>query len=145
MATTITDRLIDNRLAQGIIAPVRQVWMAALGTYSIVERKGGELFRTLYQRGEEVTAQASQQAKEVTGRLEERFENIQTGVFSNNLNKLEKAFQKRVMWGLRRLGIPSHKDLQHLARKVEALQQDVIELIRLDQTEQAAAVKKSKN
>jgi poly(hydroxyalkanoate) granule-associated protein len=120
----------------------RQIWLAGLGAYIIAEREGSELFNALVQRGEKIEAQAMQQAKEVVGGFQERFEDIQVDTF-NNLNKLEKVFQKRVMRALRHLGIPSREDIRHLARQVEALQQCVDEIIRLDQSQREPAAKKS--
>jgi poly(hydroxyalkanoate) granule-associated protein len=143
MAATLTHRLIDNWLTQDIIASVQQVWQAGVGACMAAETAGWEGFSALIRRGEEEKAQASHQAEEVIGRLQERFETIQADAF-NNLNKLEQVVQEQVMWGLHRLGLPSRKDIQHLARRVEALQQRIDELIRLDQIERTATVKRGR-
>lgn len=141
MVATITHRLIDNWLTQDVIVSVQQVCLAGVGAGVIAVTEGRKWFSALVRRGEEGKAQISHQAEAVIGGVQERFETIQTDVV-NDVNKLEKAFQKFVMLELRRLNIPSRKDLQHLARQVEALQQGVDEIIRLDQTERTAAVKK---
>ena len=130
----------DNLLTHSVINSTRQIWLAGLGAYMIAEREGSELFSALVQRGEEVEAQAMQQAEEVIGGLQERFEDIQVGAF-NNLNKLEKVFQKRVMRALYRLGVPSREDIRHLARQVEALQQCVDEVVKLEQAQRTPATK----
>ena len=142
MTNTIPHWFIDNLLTHNVINATRQIWLAGLGAYIIAQREGGELFNALVQRGEAVEAQAMRQAGEVVEGLQERFGDIQVGAF-NNLNKLEKVFQKRVARALRRLGIPNRKDVQHLVRQVEALQQCIDEIIRLDQAQQKSAAKKT--
>lgn len=142
MTNTIPHWFTDNLLTHNVISATRQIWLAGLGAYIIAQREGGELFNALVQRGEAVEAQAMQQAEEVVEGLQERFEDIQVGAF-NNLNKLEKVFQKRVARALRRLGIPSREDIQDLARQIEALQQCIDEIIRLDQTQQDFAATKA--
>ena len=140
MTATIPLRFTDNRLTHSVINSAQQIWLAGLGAYIIAEREGSEVFHALVQRGEEVEAQARQQAEEVARGLQERFEDIQEGVF-NKWNRLEKVFLKRVMRALRHLGIPSREDIRHLVQQVEALQQSVDEIIRLDQMQQTPAAK----
>ena len=141
MAATVTHRLIDNWLTQDIIAAVQQVCLAGVGAGVIAVTEARKWFSALVRRGEEEKARVSHRAEEVIDGLQERLETIQTDVV-NDVNKLEKAVQKFVTQELRRLDIPSRKDIQHLARQAEALQQGVDEIIRLDQTERTAAVKK---
>jgi poly(hydroxyalkanoate) granule-associated protein len=140
MAVITTHRLIDNWLTQGVIGSVQQVWLAGVGACMTIETEGKKLFGALVQSGKVGTVQASQQAEEVVEGLQERLETLREDGF-NYINKLDKAFQKSATQGLRRLGIPRHEDIQHLARRIEAVQQSIDELIRFDQTKRTAAGK----
>jgi poly(hydroxyalkanoate) granule-associated protein len=140
MTAALPHWFTDNLLTRHAIDSTRQVWLAGLGAYIIAEREGGELFSVLVRRGKELEAQAIQQAEDTIGGLQEYLGEAHESAFKN-LNKLEKAFQKRVMRALRRLSIPSREDIRHLARQVEALQHSIDEIIRLDQAQQTIAVK----
>ena len=140
MTATLTHRLIDNWLTQDVIASVQKVCLAGVGAGVIAVTEGRKWFSALVRRGEEEKARVSHRAEEVIDGLQERLETIQTDVV-NDVNKLEKAVQKFVTQELRRLDIPSRKDIQHLARQVEALPSRVEEIIRLNQAERTAMLK----
>ena len=140
MTAALPHWFTDNLLTRSAIDSMRQIWLAGLGAYIIAEREGGELFSALVRRGEELETQAIQQAEDAIGGLQEYLQDVQENAFKG-LNKLEKVFQKRVMRALHRLGVPSREDIRHLARQVEALQQYVDEIIRLDRAQQTLAAK----
>ncbi|MFO1431643.1 MAG: phasin family protein [Candidatus Competibacteraceae bacterium] len=140
MTAALPHWFTDNLLTRSAINSTRQIWLAGLGAYVIAEREGGELFSALVRRGKELEAQAIQQAEDTIGGLQGYFGEAHENAFKS-LNKLEKVFQKRVMRALRRLGIPNREDIRYLARQVEALQQCVDEIIRLDQAQQTLAAK----
>ena len=135
MVATMTTKLIDNPMADNAIEYARQVWLAGLGALAKAEKEGSKLFDTLVQRGEELEAQAMQKAEDAVEDLKDRLEGAREGAV-NNLNKLEKVFQKRVTRALHRLGVPSREDIQDLARQVNVLQESIKEMIKVEEAKE---------
>lgn len=136
MVATMTTKLIDNPMADNAIEYARQVWLAGLGALAKAEKEGNKLLDTLVQRGEELEAQAMQKAESAVEDLKDRLGEVREGAVSN-LNKLEKAFQKRVKRALHRLGVPNRDDIQDLARQVKVLQESIQEMIKAEEARMA--------
>lgn len=136
MVATMTTKLIDNPMADNAIEYARQVWLAGLGALAKAEKEGNKLLDTLVQRGEELEAQAMQKAEDAVEDLKDRLGEVREGAVSN-LNKLEKAFQKRVKRALHRLGVPNRDDIQDLARQVKVLQESIQEMIKAEEARMA--------
>ncbi len=136
MVATVTTKLIDNPMADNTIEYARQVWLAGLGALAKAEKEGSKLFDTLVQRGEELEAQAMQRAENTVEELKDRLGEVRESAV-HNLDKLEKAFQKRVTRALHRLGVPSREDIQDLARQVNALQESIKEMIQAEEAKEA--------
>ncbi|HYQ91741.1 MAG TPA: phasin family protein [Candidatus Competibacteraceae bacterium] len=136
MVATVTTKLIDNPMADNAIEYARQVWLAGLGALAKAEKEGNKLLDTLVQRGEELEAQAMQKAEDAVEDLKDRLGGVRESAVSN-LNKLEKAFQKRVKRALHRLGVPNRDDIQDLARQVKVLQESIQEMIKAEEARMA--------
>ena len=136
MVATVTTKLIDNPMADNAIEYARQVWLAGLGALAKAEKEGNKLLDTLVQRGEELEAQAMQKAEDAVEDLKDRLGEVRESAVSN-LNKLEKAFQKRIKRALHRLGVPSRDDIQDLARQVKVLQESIQEMIKAEEARMA--------
>lgn len=136
MVATMTTKLIDNPMADNAIEYARQVWLAGLGALAKAEKEGNKLLDTLVQRGEELEAQAMQKAEDAVEDLKDRLGEVRESAVSN-LNKLEKAFQKRVKRALHRLGAPNRDDIQDLARQVKVLQESIQEMIKAEEARMA--------
>jgi poly(hydroxyalkanoate) granule-associated protein len=132
MVATVTTKLIDNPMADNAIEYARQMWLAGVGALAKTEKEGSKLFDTLVQRGEELEAQAMQKVEDTVEELKDRLGDTRKSAVSN-LNKLEKAFQKRVTRALHRLGIPSREDIHDLARQVNVLQESIKEMIKAEE------------
>ena len=136
MVATVTTKFIDNPMTDNAIEYARQIWLAGLGALAKAEKEGGKLFDTLVQRGEELEAQAMQRAENTVEELKDRLGEARKSAV-HNLDKLEKAFQKRVARALHRLGVPSREDIQDLARQVNALQDSIKEMIKAEEAKEA--------
>ena len=136
MVTTVTTKLIDNPMADNAIEYARQIWLAGLGALAKAEKEGSQLFDTLVHRGEELEAQAMQRAEDTVEELKDRLGEVRESA-AHNLDKLEKAFQKRVTRALHRLGVPSREDIQDLARQVNALQESIKTMIKAEEAKEA--------
>ena len=106
-----------NARSPALRGSVEQVWLAGLGALALTEDEGTKLFRTLVKRGEgfERTTRARlnevvESARQVPGaaieRLEDGLDDTMTGV-------------------LHRFGVPTQREINALARRVEGLTQSL--------------------
>lgn len=114
-------------IANNLLGAANQIWLAGLGAFVVAQREGVKIFDTLIQEGEEfeqrTVKMASQKAEKVKYRVEEVRDKA-----SEQLDKLEQAFQNRVSRALNRLGVPTNEDIQDLMERVEALNANIIKL-----------------
>lgn len=105
----------------------RDVWLAGLGALATVEEEGTKLFNRLVDRGqefeeerraklEEATEKARKQRDEAIAQLEEAGEETQS-VLSDSVSS-----------ALERFGVPTRKEVDDLAAKVDHLSQQVEKL-----------------
>jgi poly(hydroxyalkanoate) granule-associated protein len=128
--------VFEKRLTNNVRDFARQIWLAGLGAFARTQEQGGKFFETLVQEGQAVDVRMKKVAEEKTDQMKGELEAAQdkageirdkaTGAW----NKLEDVFQTRVARALRRLGVPTRDDIQHLFEQVDRLGQNVRELTR---------------
>ncbi|MDG4549366.1 MAG: phasin family protein [Candidatus Contendobacter sp.] len=117
----------DSQLSQSVRESAHLIWLAGLGAFTKVSAEGGKLFEALVKEGEkieertrEVTAGAMAAAREQTGEARGRV--VETW------DKVEQIFEDRLNRVLGQLGIPSREDLRELTQRIDALQAQLDEL-----------------
>jgi poly(hydroxyalkanoate) granule-associated protein len=121
----------DSHLAAAIKESAQQIWLAGLGAFSKTQEEGQKVFQALVKEGSSIQkrtmAATEHKIEEVTG----RFAKV-AGQFQKQANgtwdKLETVFEERVDRALARLGVPTHKDITTLSRRVEELTAEVARL-----------------
>ena len=114
-----SDTLQDELTERG-----REVWLAGLGALATVEEEGTKLFNRLVDRGqefeeerrakiEEATETVREQSDEALAQLEEAGEETQSALASS------------VSAALERFGVPTQKEVDDLADKVDHLSKQV--------------------
>lgn len=102
----------------------QQIWLAGLGAFSRAEEEGGKLFDNLVKIGEDLESKTREIADtavgEVRGKVMEKA--------SDTREKVEKAFDDRLTGALTRLGIPSQRDLDQIAKRLDVLTEMIQEL-----------------
>lgn len=136
--------VFEKRLTNNVRDFARQIWLAGLGAFARTQEQGGKFFETLVQEGQAVDVRMKKVAEEKTDQMKGELEAAQdkageirdkaTGAW----NKLEDVFQTRVARALRRLGVPTRDDIQHLFEQVDRLGQNVRELTRTVEAEAKA-------
>jgi poly(hydroxyalkanoate) granule-associated protein len=117
--TSDSDTLQDELTERG-----REVWLAGLGALATVEEEGSKLFNRLVDRGqefederrakiEEATETVREQSDEALAQLEEAGEETQSALASS------------VSAALERFGVPTQKEVDDLADKVDHLSTQV--------------------
>lgn len=118
--------------AQQIVATVRgnahRVWLAGLGAFAAVQTKGNKalniaqsesarVFAALVKQGQQIETRAKQAATKQVG--------IVSSKTSETVGKLEQVFEDRLSRTLKRLGVPTNKEVSVLAVHVEDLTKTV--------------------
>ena len=120
-----------NPLSNTVRESAQQIWLAGLGAFSKAQEEGGKVFEALVKEG--VTLQKRTQAA-AEGKLTEatsRMASMATDLgskASGQWDKLEGIFEDRVSRALKKLGVPSARDVDALVDRIEELQRTVAAL-----------------
>jgi poly(hydroxyalkanoate) granule-associated protein len=105
----------------------RDVWLAGLGALATVEEEGTKLFNRLVDRGQEFEEERRDELEEATEKVREQSDEA--------LSQLEEAGEETqsmltetVNSALERFGVPTRKEVDDLADKVDHLSEQVGEL-----------------
>ena len=114
----------DSQLAAAIKNSAQQIWLAGVGAYSKAQQEGGKVFDALVREGNSIQKRTMRvtedKVNEVTstiGKFAGRFQHQANGTW----DKLEGVFEERVERALRRLGVPTAKEITELMQRVEKL------------------------
>lgn len=116
------------QLASTVKESAQQIWLAGLGAFSKAQEEGGKVFEALVKEG--VTIQkrtqsaAEEKLAEASSRMTSMANDLSTKA-SGQWDKLETIFEDRVSRALKKLGVPTGRDIDDLARRVEELNRTV--------------------
>ena len=118
----------DNQLVQTVRDSAQQIWLAGLGAFSKAQEEGGKVFDALVKEGEGLHKKtrgiAEGKVAEVTGNVGKAASEFSTRAQSaatETWDKLEQVFEDRVSRSLKRLGVPTSREVQSLQRRVDEL------------------------
>jgi poly(hydroxyalkanoate) granule-associated protein len=121
----------DSALAAAIKDSAQQIWLAGVGAFSKAQQEGNKVFEALVREGNSIQKRTMRvtedKVNEVTtkiGKFAGRFQH-QT---NSTWDKLEGVFEERVERALKRLGVPTHKEITELTHRVEKLTASVNKL-----------------
>jgi poly(hydroxyalkanoate) granule-associated protein len=123
------------QLASSVKDSAQQIWLAGLGAFSKAQAEGGKVFETLVKDGmglqRKTQAAAEEKISEATSKMTTMASGITakaTGVASDitakatgQWDKLENIFEERVAKALSKMGMPTAKEVQALAKRVDEL------------------------
>ena len=92
---------------------VEQIWLAGLGALAITEDEGSKLFKTLVKRGEGFERTTKARLDEVVASARQ--------VPSTAMNRIEETFDDTMTGVMHRIGVPTKREINGLARRVEGL------------------------
>lgn len=119
------------QLAGTVKESAQQIWLAGLGAFSKAQEEGGKVFEALVREG--VTLQRRTQSAaegklaEASSRMTSMANDLSTKA-SGQWDKLETIFEDRVSRALQKLGVPTAREIDELARRVEELNRSVAAL-----------------
>ena len=123
--------LLEGQLAQTVKDSAQQIWLAGLGAFSKAQGEGNKVFETLMKEGLNLHRLTQSSAGEKLGDVAGRMTAMagQVGSQANaQWDKLESIFEERTARALGRLGVPTARDVQALADRVDALAAAVAKL-----------------
>jgi poly(hydroxyalkanoate) granule-associated protein len=133
MGKKTQDELSNKQLTQGIRGSANQIWLAGLAAFERAQAEGSKVFDTLVKEGEAVEARSRKFATEGIEAAKARVHGATTKAVGT-VDKLEQVFQDRVSRSLKRLGVPSQRDLEHLTKEVEKLRQALAEMAKREKS-----------
>jgi len=123
--------LLDSALAGAVKDSAQQIWLAGMGAFSKAQAEGGKVFEALVKEGMNLQKKTQSVAEEkisaVTGRMTSMAGEVQAKA-GQHWDKLESIFEARTARAMNKLGVPTAKDLDSLARRVDALAAAVAKL-----------------
>jgi poly(hydroxyalkanoate) granule-associated protein len=129
----LADNAGDKQFAKTVRDSAQQIWLAGLGAFAKAQAEGSKVFDALVKEGQSIHSRtrkaAESKVSEVTttlGKMATRATNQATGRW----DKLEQVFEDRVERALNRIGVPTNKVVNNLAKRVEVLAASVQKLTR---------------
>ena len=108
-----------------------QIWLAGLGAFAKAQEEGGKVFEALVKEGvslqRKTQAAAEEKISEATNRMASMATDLSSKA-SGQWDKLEGIFEERVSRALKKLGVPTAKDVEALIARVDELNRHVARL-----------------
>jgi poly(hydroxyalkanoate) granule-associated protein len=113
-----------TQVADAIRDSAQQIWQAGLGAFAKAQEGRSKVFDSLVQEGlsmqRKTQAAAEERINAATNKVTDMANDI-TAKATGQWDKLESIFEERVAKALKRLGLPSAKELADMKDQLEAL------------------------
>jgi len=120
--------LFDSALASSVRASAKEIWLAGMGAFAKAQAEGKQVFEALVKEGNSLQKKtqgaAEERFSEVTSKMTSMADEV-TAKAGQHWDKLETIFEERTAKALKKLGVPTAKDVQDLTARVEALSAQV--------------------
>jgi poly(hydroxyalkanoate) granule-associated protein len=109
----------------------QQIWLAGLGAFAKAQEEGSKVFDTLVKEGvtmqRKTQAAAGEKISEATSKMTSMASEIQSKA-SGGWDKLETIFEDRVAKALKKLGVPTAREIDALSARIEELNRNIAKL-----------------
>lgn len=116
--------LLDSAIAQSVKDSAQQIWAAGLGAFSKAQGEGGKVFEALVSEGMKLQKKTQSAAEERLSTVTAKMSGMAGEVGAKagqHWDKLESIFEERVANALKRLGVPTAKEVEVLIARIDAL------------------------
>jgi poly(hydroxyalkanoate) granule-associated protein len=124
-------RLLDSAVAGQVKDSAQQIWLAGMGAFARAQAEGSKVFEALVKEGaslqKKTQAVAEDKLSEVTTKMSSMAGDVQAKA-GQHWDKLESIFEERTAKALKKLGVPSAKDVDALVARIDALSAKVAKL-----------------
>ncbi|HET8744026.1 MAG TPA: phasin family protein [Ramlibacter sp.] len=118
-------------LAGTVKESAQQIWLAGLGAFSKAQAEGGKVFQALVKEGltiqKRTQAAAGEKLTDATARMASMATDLSNKA-SGQWDKLENIFEERVSRALKKLGVPTAREIDELTARIEELNRAVASL-----------------
>jgi len=123
--------LFDSALANSVKESAREIWLAGMGAFAKAQAEGRQVFETLVKEGSSLQKKtqgvAEEKFGEVTSRMTSMADEV-TAKAGQHWDKLESIFEERTAKALKKLGVPSAKDVDALVARIDELSAKVAKM-----------------
>jgi len=120
--------LFDSALASSVKASAKEIWLAGMGAFAKAQAEGKQVFEALVKEGSTLQKKtqgvAEEKFGEVTSKMTSMADEV-TAKAGQQWDKLETIFEERTAKALKKLGVPTSKDVQGLMDRIDALSAQV--------------------
>ena len=120
--------LFDSVLAGSVKASAKEIWLAGMGAFAKAQAEGKQVFEALVKEGNSLQKKtqgaAEEKFSEVTSKMTSMADEV-TAKAGQHWDKLESIFEERTAKALKKLGVPSSKDVEALMARIDALSAQV--------------------
>ena len=116
--------MLDSQFAQSVKDSAQQIWSAGLGAFSKAQGEGSKVFEALVKEGMNAQKRTQAVAEEKFVAMAGKVSDLAGDVSSKagkQWDKMEAIVEDRIAQALKRLGVPSTKDLEALNRRIDAV------------------------
>ena len=127
----LADNAGDKQFVKTVRESAQQIWLAGLGAFAKAQAEGTKVFDALVQEGKSIHSRTRKVAESRVSEMTTTLGKMATKATSEatgGWDKLEQVFEDRVARALNRMGVPTNKDINNLAKRVEELTASVQKL-----------------
>jgi len=116
--------LLDSQIAQTVKDSAQQIWAAGLGAFAKAQGEGGKVYEALVKEGMSLQKKTQSAAEDRLSSVTSKMSGMASEVGARagqHWDKLESIFEDRVASALKRLGVPTAKEIEALIARIDAL------------------------
>jgi len=120
--------LFDSALASTVKDSAQQIWLAGMGAFAKAQAEGRQVFDALVKEGSALQKKTQSAAEERFGDVSSKMTSMAEDVTAKagkQWDKLESIFEERTAKAMKKLGVPSSKDVEALMARIDALSAQV--------------------
>jgi len=136
--------LFDSALAGSVKDSAQQIWLAGMGAFAKAQAEGRQVFDALVKEGVALQKKTQSVAEEKFGDVSSKMTSMAEDVTAKagkQWEKLESIFEERTARAMKKLGVPSSKDVEALMARIDALSEQVARSARSTAKKTAAGAK----
>ena len=137
-------RLFDSALGGSVKDSAQQIWLAGMGAFAKAQAEGRQVFDALVKEGTTLQKKTQSAAEEKFGDVSSKMSSMAEDVTAKagkQWDKLESIFEERTAKAMKKLGVPSSRDVDALMARIDALSEQVARSARSTAKKTAAGAK----
>ncbi|HEX4233215.1 MAG TPA: phasin family protein [Caldimonas sp.] len=116
--------LFDSALASQVKDSAQQIWLAGMGAFAKAQAEGKQVFDALVKEGANLQKKTQSVAEERFGDVTSKMTSMADDVSAKagkHWDRLESIFEERTAKAMKKLNVPSARDVEALKARIEEL------------------------